>query len=121
MDLVRNLGAYCEGEAQREWQSFMTDHEGDANKRDLLEIWRDYSIDKFYYRFHGRGDGMTEPQPPSQPEPNKLQAFVDAIKTRFRTSSAEYLIKLENMVCSIKYHQRIRYHQFTQNLMMQLQ
>ena len=43
---------------------------------------------------------MIEPQAPSQPEPHELQAFVDAIKTRFRTSSAEYLIKLDNMVCS---------------------
>ena len=32
MDLVRNLGAYCKGEAQREWQSFMTDHEGGQRK-----------------------------------------------------------------------------------------
>ena len=43
---------------------------------------------------------MTKPQPPSQPEPHELQAFVDAIKTRFRTSSAKYSIKLDNMVCS---------------------
>ena len=78
----------------------MTDHEGDANTRDLCKMWRDYSIDKFYYRFHGRGDGITEPQPPSQPKPHELQAFIDAIKTRFRTSSAEYLIELDNMVCS---------------------
>ena len=86
-------------ENQREWQSFMTNYEGDANTRNLREMRRDYSIDKFYYRFHGRGDGMTEPQPPSQPEPHELQAFIDAIKTRFRISSEKYMIKVNNMVC----------------------
>ena len=96
MDLVQSLGAYCKGEAQREWQQFMEKNTGDSQTSDIRNSWRDYYADMFYHRMQGRHEKLTPPVKPTFDEPHELVEFIQRIKERFvhlrRNTSTNWII-----------------------------
>ena len=51
----------------------------------------------FYHRMQGRHEKLTPPVKPTFDEPHELVEFIQRIKERFRTHSAEYLNKFDNI------------------------
>ena len=50
-----------------------------------------------YYNIQGRMDGQTRPlKPTSVSEPTELEQLITVLKTRFRTSAAEYVLQIKN-------------------------
>ena len=95
-DLVLTLGAYTKHEAHKLWFKFVFGKRGGLTETQNRELWRYYRADMYFYRIQGRSDNKPARDVLVFTKPKEFEAFIERLHSRFKTSGAEFVVRITN-------------------------